>query len=58
MWQIYQLEDLEANGSGGTQGESPLFIVDGVQRSFTQLDPNEIEEYYHFKRCFCRSIWG
>lgn len=32
-----------ANGSGGNQGESPLVIVDGFQRDFSQLDPNEIE---------------
>lgn len=28
---------------GGPQGESPLVIVDGFQRDFSQLDPNEIE---------------
>lgn len=28
---------------GGVQGESPLLIVDGFERDFSQLDPNEIE---------------
>ena len=35
-----------ANNMGGAQSaanESPLVIVDGIERSFTQLDPNEIE---------------
>jgi TonB-linked SusC/RagA family outer membrane protein len=32
-----------ANNSSGAQGESALVIVDGVERSFSQLDPNEIE---------------
>lgn len=32
-----------ANGSTGNQGEKPLIIVDGFERDFSQLDPNEIE---------------
>lgn len=32
-----------SNDKNGVQKESPLVIVDGVQRDFSQLDPSEIE---------------
>lgn len=31
------------SGEGVVQNESPLVIVDGIQRPFSQIDPNEIE---------------
>lgn len=39
----FNIRGFGANTPGGNQGERPLIIVDGFQRDFDQLDPNEIE---------------
>lgn len=45
-------------GSLTTEGSSPLCLVDGVERSFTQLDPNEIEDITVLKDASATAVFG
>jgi len=45
-------------GSLTTDRSSPLMLVDGVERSFTQLDPDEIESISVLKDAASASIYG
>ena len=39
-------------------GQGPIAIVDGVQRSFAQLDPNEIESISVLKDALASAVYG
>ncbi len=42
-----------------TEGlSSPLVLVDGVERSFNQLDPNEIEDISILKDASSTAVFG
>lgn len=45
-------------GSLTTGLSSPLCLVDGVERSFTQLDPNEIEDITVLKDASATAVFG
>ncbi len=45
-------------GVGTTGNSSPLIIVDGVQRDFSQLDPNEVESVTILKDASAAAIYG
>lgn len=45
-------------GSLTTDLSSPLCLVDGVERSFTQLDPNEIEDITVLKDASATAVFG
>lgn len=45
-------------GSLTESNSSPLILVDGVERSFTQLDPNEIETVTVLKDASATSVYG
>lgn len=45
-------------GVGTTGNSSPLVIVDGVQRDFSQLNPNEIESITILKDASAAAIYG
>ncbi len=45
-------------GSLTESGSSPLILVDGVERSFTQLDPNEIESISVLKDASATAVFG
>ena len=42
----------------GDAGNEPLFIVDGVERSFDDLDPNEIESISVLKDASATAVFG
>jgi TonB-linked SusC/RagA family outer membrane protein len=45
-------------GSLSTSASTPLVLVDGVERPFTQLDPNEIESISVLKDASATAIYG
>jgi TonB-linked SusC/RagA family outer membrane protein len=45
-------------GSLSTDRSSPLMLVDGVERSFTQLDPDEIESISVLKDASATAVFG
>jgi len=45
-------------GSLTTSASRPLMLVDGVERSFTQLDPNEIESISVLKDASATAVYG
>lgn len=45
-------------GSLSTGLSSPLCLVDGVERSFTQIDPNEIEDITVLKDASATAVFG
>jgi TonB-linked SusC/RagA family outer membrane protein len=45
-------------GSLTAAASTPLVLVDGVERSFTQLDPNEIESITVLKDASATSVYG
>lgn len=45
-------------GSLTTSGSSPLCLVDGVERSFTQIDPNEVEDITVLKDASATAVFG
>lgn len=45
-------------GTLSTGGSSPLVLVDGVERSFTQLDPNEVEDITILKDAGATAVFG
>jgi len=49
---------LRIRGIETTNGSSPLILVDGVERDFTQLDPNEIESISVLKDAASTAVFG
>ena len=49
---------LRIRGIETTNGSSPLILVDGVERDFTQLDPNEVESISILKDAASTSVFG
>jgi TonB-linked SusC/RagA family outer membrane protein len=45
-------------GSLSAAASAPITLVDGVERSFTQLDPNEIESIVVLKDASATSVYG
>ncbi len=45
-------------GSLSTSASQPLLLVDGVERSFSQLDPNEIENIAVLKDASATAVYG
>lgn len=45
-------------GSLSESSSTPLMLVDGVERSFTQLDPNEIESISILKDASATAVYG
>jgi len=42
---------MNIRGMTAMGNNSPLLIVDGVERSFSNLDPNEIADIIRLERC-------
>ncbi|HEV7331710.1 MAG TPA: TonB-dependent receptor [Flavisolibacter sp.] len=49
---------LRIRGINTTGASAPMIIVDGVQRSFSQLDPNEIENITILKDAAAAAVYG
>jgi TonB-linked SusC/RagA family outer membrane protein len=49
---------LRIRGIESPNGSSPLILVDGVERDFTQLDPNEIESISVLKDAASTAVFG
>lgn len=49
---------LRIRGIESPNGSSPLVLVDGVERDFTQLDPNEIESVSVLKDAASTAVFG
>jgi len=49
---------LRIRGIETTNGQDPLILVDGVERDFTQLDPNEIESISVLKDAASTAVFG
>ncbi len=49
---------LRIRGINTTGVTSPIIVVDGVQRSFSQLDPNEIENISILKDAAAAAVYG
>lgn len=49
---------IAVRGVSTLNGTSPLMLVDGVERSFTQLDPNEIENITILKDASATAVYG
>lgn len=49
---------MRIRGINTTGTSSPIVIVDGVQRSFSQLDPNEIESISILKDASAAAVYG
>lgn len=45
-------------GVGSFNGSSPLVLVDGVERSFSQIDPNEVEDISILKDASATAVFG
>lgn len=45
-------------GVGSFNGASPLILVDGVERSFSQIDPNEVEDISILKDASATAVFG
>ncbi len=45
-------------GQASLNGSSPLVLVDGVERSFTQIDPNEVEDITILKDASATAVYG
>ncbi|WP_289054839.1 SusC/RagA family TonB-linked outer membrane protein [Carboxylicivirga marina] len=50
--------DLYIRGQGTFGDASPIFIVDGVERDFSQLDPNEIDNVTVLKDASATAVYG
>ena len=50
--------ELYIRGQGTFGDASPIFIVDGVEREFSQLDPNEIESVTVLKDASATAVYG
>ncbi len=49
---------MRIRGIETSNGSSPLILVDGVERDFTQLDPNEIESISVLKDAATTAVFG
>ena len=49
---------INIRGVGSLTSSSPLILVDGVERDFTQLDPNEIESLSVLKDASATAVFG
>jgi len=49
---------MRIRGIETTNGSNPLILVDGVERDFTQLDPNEIESISVLKDAASTAVFG
>lgn len=49
---------LRVRGVGSFNGADPLVLVDGVERSFSQLDPNEVEDISILKDASATAVFG
>lgn len=45
-------------GQASFNGSSPLVLVDGVERSFTQIDPNEVADITVLKDASATAVYG
>ena len=45
-------------GVGSFNGSNPLILVDGVERSFSQIDPNEVEDISILKDASATAVFG
>lgn len=45
-------------GVGSLNSSNPLILVDGVERSFTQIDPNEVENISILKDASATAVFG
>ena len=45
-------------GQSSFNGSSPLVLVDGVERSFTQIDPNEVADITVLKDASATAVYG
>jgi len=50
--------EIYIRGQGTFNDASPLFIVDGVERPFTQLDPREVESITVLKDASATAVYG
>jgi TonB-linked SusC/RagA family outer membrane protein len=50
--------DLWIRGMNTTSSSSPLILVDGVERAFSNLDPNDIESFTILKDASSTSVYG
>lgn len=50
--------DLYIRGQGTTNAQSPIILVDGVERDLTYIDPNEIESVTILKDASSTAIFG
>lgn len=50
--------DFYIRGRSTVNGQSPLILVDGVERSFTALDPHEIETISILKDASATAVYG
>ncbi len=49
---------INIRGVGSLTASSPLILVDGVERDFTQIDPNEIENLSVLKDASATAVFG
>ncbi len=49
---------IRVRGTGSLNSAEPLVLVDGVERSFAQLDPNEIESISILKDASATAVFG
>lgn len=49
---------INIRGVGSLTGSSPLVLVDGVERDFSQIDPNEIENLSVLKDASATAVFG
>ncbi|MDO4985744.1 MAG: SusC/RagA family TonB-linked outer membrane protein, partial [Prevotella sp.] len=49
---------IRVRGTGSLNSADPLVLVDGVERSFGQLDPNEIEDISILKDASATAVFG
>ena len=50
--------DMYVRGFGSLNSNSPMMLVDGVERSFNTLDPNEIESISILKDASAAAVYG
>ena len=50
--------DMYVRGFGSLNSNSPMMLVDGVERSFNNLDPNEIESISILKDASAAAVYG
>ncbi len=49
---------IRVRGTGSLNSAEPLVLVDGVERSFTQIDPNEVENISILKDASATAVFG